>query len=300
MTAGVMAGALISVFCGASAAADLTNKRPAPVYTKAPVVVPYNWTGWYIGANAGYGWGGDGKLDPRATGFDTGLFPGQGTAFVVSELAGLSPLNTNPKGFIGGIQTGYNYQINSFIVGIEADYSWGNIVGSQTRGSNTALSIVGSPGFGVTTNIMGQEKLNSFGTLRGRLGVTPFDRVLIFGTGGFAYGAASSNISVAQIETGPTPCVTFTPSSGSASRTLTGWTVGGGGEWAFASNWSLKAEYLYYRLGALKYPADQINSISCPTSVPASTPFVFVNPAPLAEFNGSIVRFGLNYKFDWP
>jgi len=218
---------------------------------------------------------------------------------VAAELAGLSPLNTNPKGFLGGLQTGYNYQVNKLVFGIEADYAWANIAGSNARSLHSEFNIPGEPGFGITTNLMGREKLDSLGTVRARLGVTPIERGLVYATGGLAFGHASSSIAVSQIETGPTCAggITFTPSSGSASRTLTGWTIGGGGEWAFAPNWSAKAEYLHYDLGALQYTANQITGISC---APASTPFTFVNLAPSAEFKGSIVRFGLNFKFGGP
>lgn len=262
---------------------------------RAPVVLPYSWTGWYVGGNLGYGWGGNGTVDPRATGFETGLFTPE---FVAAELAGLASLNTNPKGLIGGVQAGYNYQANRVVLGIEADYSGTNIAGSKALISNTALAV--DKAFGVTTNFSTQEKLNSLVTIRGRLGIIPFDRGLLYATGGFALGDATSGIAISQTETGPTPCVTITPSSGSASKTLTGWSIGGGGEWAFASNWSAKAEYLHYDLGALSYPANQIANISCPTSNPPSTPFAFVNPAPSAQFKGDIVRFGVNFKFGGP
>jgi outer membrane immunogenic protein len=252
-----------------------------------------------VGGNVGHGWGGDGTIDPRASGFTTGLFPSEAPFILASELATLSPLNTNPKGFLGGVQTGYNYQVNKFVFGIEADYAWANIAGSNARSLHSEFNIQGEPGFGITTNMMGQEKLDSLATVRARLGITPIQRGLLYATGGLAFGHTSSSIAISQIETGPT-CpggITFTPSSGSASGIRTGWTAGAGGEWAVASNWSAKAEYLYYDLGALQYIASQITGISC---APASTPFTFVNLAPSAEFKGSIVRFGLNFKFGGP
>jgi outer membrane immunogenic protein len=122
---------------------------------------------------------------------------------------------------------------------------------------------------------------------------------LLYVTGGLALGRASSGIDVSQFETGPTcpGAISFTPSSGSRSSTLTGWTAGGGGEWAFAPNLSVKAEYLHYDLGTMHYSASQITDISCP---PASTPFASVGLAPSAEFKGDLVRMGLNVKLDGP
>ena len=75
---------------------------------------------------------------------------------------------------------------------------------------------------------------------------------------------------------------------------LTGWTAGGGGEWAFAHNISVKAEYLHYDLGTMHYSANQITSISAPCA--GSTPFASVNVSPSAEFKGDLVRMGLNFK----
>jgi outer membrane immunogenic protein len=83
-------------------------------------------------------------------------------------------------------------------------------------------------------------------------------------------------------------------------RSLTGWTAGGGGEWAFAPNISVKAEYLHYDLGTMDYSAGQITSLSAPCAAPADAPFASVNLAPEAEFKGDIVRAGLNFKIGAP
>ena len=256
----------------------------------------YSWTGWYVGGNGGYAWGRDGAIDPNATASTTGLFPTEAPFIVASQLATLGPLDTKPQGGLGGAQTGYNYQVGLLVFGVEADYDWADISDSGSRTLHSEFNIPGEPGFGVTTSMTARERLESLGTVRARLGFTPITSVLLYGTGGFAFGRASSDISVSQVETGPTPCITFSPSSGSRSSTLTGWTAGGGGEWAFAPNLSVKAEYLHYDLGTMNYSANQIADISCPTSNPASTKFASVNLAPSAEFKGDLVRMGLNFK----
>jgi outer membrane immunogenic protein len=123
--------------------------------------------------------------------------------------------------------------------------------------------LAGFAPWGVATSLTGSQSLDTFGTVRGRLGFTPFDRSLVYFTGGAAYGHASSSMAIVQADTGggllPN---TFNSSFGSASRTLVGWTIGGGWEWAFASNWSFKAEYLYYDLGNLNFTANSITGIS--------------------------------------
>src|SRR5713226_3639255 len=110
--------ALLALNAGSSAlAADLAVK--APVY-KAPLVAPviYDWTGLYVGVNAGYGWGREAinlTGDPVTVGPGF-LIPGG----VPTSIAG------NPKGFIGGGQIGYNYQTGQWLLGFEADFDGAN------------------------------------------------------------------------------------------------------------------------------------------------------------------------------
>ena len=236
----------------------------------------YSWSGWYVGGSIGHAWNDDGTVNPNATGSTTGLFAGEAPFIVASQLATLGPLDTNPDGLLGGVQTGYNLQFNAFVVGIEGDYSWADINGSNSRTSHSEFNIPREPGFGVTTTINAREQVDSLATLRARLGFTPVDQLLLYVTGGLAYGRVSSGIDVSMIETAVppanNPCITFTPSSGSHSDSRTGWTAGGGGEWAFTQTVSAKFEYLHYDLGTLNYGANQSASISCPGSNPANTP----------------------------
>jgi outer membrane immunogenic protein len=84
----------------------------------------YSWTGWYVGGNGGYAWGsGDVGLNPTATG--SGLFPAEEPFILASQIATLGPLDTNPKGGLGGVQTGYNFQFGAIVLGVETDYDWG-------------------------------------------------------------------------------------------------------------------------------------------------------------------------------
>jgi outer membrane immunogenic protein len=237
-------GLAVSVLVISAVNASAADLAPAPLYTKAPAFVPapvYNWTGFYIGGSVGYGWG-SGAIDPRAIGTQNGEFP-DGPGQVAAQIAGLTPSNTNLGGVLGGVQAGYNWQFNRLVLGVETDFSGADIKGSAS--SNVNFPVVGFPPAAVATALTTSERLNSFGTLRGRAGFTVFDQVLLYVTGGFAFGQANSSIAVAQTEN---TTDTFTPSAANASRTLTGWTVGGGGEWAFGGNWSVKAEYLYFDL----------------------------------------------------
>ena len=150
---------------GPAVAADVPVK--APVYKAAPaaVMAAYNWTGFYAGVNAGYGWG-----DPsfNLTGDNEA---GQNLVNLLSVTSG----SFRTSGFIGGGQLGYNWQFNrTWLAGLEADIDYSNIRGSESF----AASLGGQP-----LSIDADRRLQWFGTLRARLGVLPTDRLLIFATG---------------------------------------------------------------------------------------------------------------------
>ena len=194
----------------AAQAADLPAKAPAAV---APTYAPYNWTGLYLGVNAGGGWG-----DHTTKGTLAG--------------ATLFNINTKPDGFIGGGQIGYNWQASNWVFGVEAD-----IQGADQKGTaKSAFTVLGVP-----LALTATEKLTYFGTVRGRVGYA-WNRQLLYFTGGWAYGHESASATV----TGPGISVT-----GSGSQDMNnGWTVGGGWEWAFADRWSARIEYLYIDFGS--------------------------------------------------
>ena len=162
MKKALLVGAAIAAMLAAPAmAADLPAK--APVYN-APVAAPYNWTGLYIGANAGYGWGNQaiGVIgDPLI------VQPG----FLTPN--GISSVSGNPKGFVGGGQIGYNWQSGQMVYGVEADFDAAHIASSQD------IHFIA----GIPRTVHGDQNLNWLGTLRGRLGFTPVDRLLVYATG---------------------------------------------------------------------------------------------------------------------
>ena len=238
---------------GSAAAADLPKK--APMYTKAPLVAPlYNWTGFYVGLNAGGSWGHqDNDLIGTASG-----------AVIFSN-------SDNLNGFIGGGQLGYNWQVNQWVLGVEADFQ-----GSTQKADGTfvippggQLLVIPGATFGYTA------KLDWFGTVRGRIGyaIGATGNWLPYLTGGWAYG--HSEISGTMTSAG-----VATPFSG--SQDYSGWTVGGGVEWAFANHWSAKAEYLYIDFGdGPTIPANPAGTISIASG----------------RMTDNIARLGVNYKF---
>jgi outer membrane immunogenic protein len=265
--------AVASISATSALAADLAAKAPA--YTKAPAYVEpiFNWTGFYVGGNLGYSWGNSDNTAVLSR-FDTGAVLPNGT--VLS--------NNHVDGVIGGGQFGYNWQITNWLVGFEAD-----IQGSGQRGSSL-ITCVGcaDDGTNITTNLT--QKLDWFGTVRGRVGVLATPSVLLYATGGLAYGDVKVSGSVTGNNAGGNP---LTITLAGASSTRTGWTAGAGVEGVIGGGWTAKLEYLYMDLGTLSGGPEQLTGI-------------LVNPrrnagiAYSSSFTDNIVRAGVNYHFGGP
>lgn len=231
---------------GEAQAADLV--RPAyPV--KAPVVAPRpasSWTGFYVGINGGIG---GGKYD---------------YSFAIVGQPGTASLNSS--GGFGGGQIGYNYQFApTWVAGIEADIEASGIEG------NLSASV---PGF---VSLTGGTKLEYFGTVRGRIGYLVTPSALLYATGGWAYGQNTSSLHLTGPILGP-----LTHSS-SDTRNKSGWTIGGGLEYALTPHFSAKFEYLYLDLGT-----DTIASGLLFPGVPASIS---------EKTTVQTIKVGLNYRF---
>ena len=261
-------------------AADLPTRKEAP----PPVFVPppFTWTGFYAGVNAGGVWT-NGNASTTTTAFANGFPIGtiSGTAANLGEVFPGSNFGGGQSGFIGGGQAGYNWQTGAFVFGVETDFDGTTL--SRSR------SVIGpsfvEPIFGLTDffTANGSVKLDWLGSTRGRVGYA-WDRLLIYGTGGVAYGGASSHLDVFDAVHG----FDFSSSGGSSSRV--GWTIGGGVEYAFTNNWIIGAEYLYYDLGSrhLNIVPNAAASDFFGTSVFSQTKI---------SFTGSVARARISYKF---
>ncbi len=289
--------ALALAMTGSAFAADL------PSY-KAPLPPPM-WTGFYVGLNAGGTWSNSNFV--RTTSAPIFALDGgaANTLYAANSALGASGVSQgNTSGFIGGGQIGYNWQFyNNFVAGIEAD-----IQGVASNNSNTTMATaVGPfPYFGadevLVTGITTSKRLDYIGTVRGRLGWLFTPTLLVYSTGGLAYGGVSLSTGITQVNN---DCVQFPAdclapaafSSGAFSDTRVGWTAGGGLEWMFWPNWSAKVEYLYYDLGDVVYSAGVLatgGNILFPGSIAAA-----VVSQSSTRFNGNIVRAGVNYHFNW-
>ena len=225
-------------------AADLPRRQAPPVL--APALPVFTWTGLYAGLNAGYGFrnGSGSYTDPTFGG-------------TVSRSSGKG-------GFAGGGQIGYNLQLtpgSGFVVGVETD-----IQGMASAKANATY-------LGTTPYYNVAPRLDYFGTVRGRVGYA-FDRVLIYGTGGFAYAGGST----------PSSASYYSYTLPSTSRT--GYAFGGGIEYAFTNQISVKLEALRVDLG--KRYAD-------PTSYSTTTAAYYGVGKTDPSF--TVVRAGVNYRF---
>jgi outer membrane immunogenic protein len=194
-------------------AAATPAPAPPPVYVPAPATV-YNWTGFYIGGNLGFGWNGGSFSDPLGN--------------------TLTP--TTSGQFLGGGQVGLHYQFwGGVLIGAEADFDW---LPNTNNTSSTALLV--NP-LGVPTGSTSSVTVNNrwLTTVTGRFGYA-WDRVLLYGKGGGAW-VGSNN---------PTVTINGGPVAVSTSNNNSGWTAGLGVEWAFSGNWSARLEYDFIGLNS--------------------------------------------------
>jgi outer membrane immunogenic protein len=249
----LFAGALAFVAAGQALAADLPPPAPPPPRAPAayvPTIVPvYNWTGFYIGGNAGYAF----ASNLSSTGCITNSvgFPALNTACPGTIAA------SSASGFAGGGQIGGNVQWNALVLGLEGDWQWS---GQQSTVTGPDLS--------------GTVKLPWFATARARVGVAA-DRVLFYATGGAAWIDVNNTFN--EVATGTQLF--------SGSNTRTGWTAGAGVEWAFAQNWTARAEYLFM---------DFTNNASLAIPAGIAGGGVISQSGTIKD---NLVRGGINFKF---
>jgi len=256
---------------------------PPPPPLISPSLTPSGaadtWGGFYVGGNAGFGFDdSDYSISPA------GCFVTGSCALVKNNPGRTFSGAFTGSDFVGGGQVGYNYPVvHMFILGAEADFQYDGL--SKSFSTSSALS---APLTGSNTRSISQS-LDFLGTVRGRVGWVPASEWLIFATGGLAYGDVKSTTTTSFSAVGDAY-------AGSVSGLKTGWTAGGGVEWAVDPFWSIKAEYLFVDLGGETYT----DAITDATAVGA----VGLNPQPAYRTHITnqqhIFRIAVNYHFGAP
>jgi outer membrane immunogenic protein len=339
----------LALSAGSAFAADLPSRKAPPQVFLPP---PPLWTGFYAGLNAGYAWGANSNVGVGTTqAYDffgsnsiRSLF-GSGPTTSLDPKARLSAVsasgtaNVQDSGFIGGAQIGYNYQWDSrFVIGFEADIQGADIRGENGFIGGNAWNVVNANipfkyyhqkgvlnvqfnrSAATTTDVT--KSTDWLGTVRGRFGFLATPTLLLFGTGGLAYGGVEARVQQFQTinntfsaqfnpPNGPGAALNIPGSAFGVTRysdTRVGWTAGGGVEWMFMPSWSLKAEGLYYDLGTAAIANSPLVTAG-PTlafagnlaGLNARVPFMgTINQSVTrVQYDGVIARAGLNYHFNF-
>jgi outer membrane immunogenic protein len=243
-----------------------TAGRAADLPVKTPQPASYQWTGCYVGLNAGAGNAG--------TNFSSTVGPGThllgGDPAVVAGSGGGGANEVDP---LAGGQVGCNWQASTLVVGLEGDFDYFHSKPGFSNNTNTLSD-------GVTPFTISQSlTTNYLATIRPRIGIGA-DRNLAYITGGVAFTRVSYTESYSDSAVPPGA------GTASASRNLVGWTAGAGWEYALADNWTVRAEYLIAgfpktsALGAITDAAAGTNVLSGSSDVTIQ-----------------LIRAGVNLKF---
>jgi outer membrane immunogenic protein len=265
----VLAGAAVAALAlgGPAMAADLPVKAP-------PIIAPlYDWTGFYVGINGGWSWG-KSDTDLTLVGFP--------------PFSGIGNIN---GGLVGG-QAGYNWQVNpKIVIGVEADVQKAWQSGTlQLDDGPFCVTIVGGALLRRcdTASVTLEQRLSWFGTGRLRLGFLPLPHMMLYATGGVAFGEIENNVTLSTLTVSQGPNGTTTTAAlaaGSANSNRIGWVAGGGVEHALGGLWTAKLEYLFVDYGTFSN-----------TYTLAGVPVLTTS----THLTDNIIRAGLNYRFGGP
>jgi outer membrane immunogenic protein len=283
------------------------------------------WSGYNVGLDSGYAW--DPSICTAAipvTAEIDDLILSAFSDLMIGPFHGLTPIRAsalsatgcvrpNVGGVIGGGQIGYNYQYGDRIVaGLETDFQGAGVQGRQGFvGAATTIffDFANRPCFSgcpdpVTSFVDNEKSIDWLGTVRARLGFLATPTLLVYATGGLAYGRVTAGTSIFQTW-GPSGDVHnfLAPGAvGHFSDERPGWTLGGGLEWLFLPNWSVKVEYLHYDLGAVQFAYGPLLTILPPG---LNAPLITSHPlydiaiaTTSTRFYGDTVRAGVNYHFN--
>jgi outer membrane immunogenic protein len=261
------------VAAGPAMAADL-----APTYKAPPAATSFSWSGFYLGGDIGGVFGGGAGTSNFFQNFSDPAF--------VNNAQRQSP---SSSAFAGGLHAGYNWQFApAWVLGIEGDWQWTRPRYSFCRQTEILSEACSDNGRGFAD--IGSET-RSIGTVRARFGQT-YDRLMVYGTGGAAFADIKTTVGLNCLVAGcgassaeNTTAVTF-------SNFNTGWVAGGGIEWMFSPNWTVRAEYLHIDLGKVSNILN-LTADNCRNGGPCGATWS-------RDVRYDTVRAGLSYRFGSP
>lgn len=265
--------ATVLLFAGASGAqaADLGLAGPS-----------YDWSGGYVGVNAGAGFNNSRFSTSYAyTGADQ---LDDVTQTAIDDL-GMSKSATDTA-FTGGITAGYNWQISNFVLGVEGDFNYTGFDGRVSSGTGSLMSDILEADSGSATDRVSYQS-NWFGTVRARAGYA-FENLLVYGTGGLAYGLMDANQTLDAVADPD-----YIKWNGSQDGWNLGWTAGAGIEYG-VDHWVIGAEYLYVDLGNYNWTTNSDASLS---DSQMQTDWSQVRSRGTADYAFSVARATVKYRF---
>ncbi len=293
----LLAGIALVALAAPAAAADMPLKAPAPVAVDI-------WSGGYVGANVGYDWGSDAINSVGSPGTCATFVAGIGGCSIAPNINYVSTIqgqaatfqtSVRHSGVIYGGQAGHNWLLhnmfwnNDGVLGVEVDFQ-----GKSDSHSNTYTTNTGMPAFPANTiaqTVNLSEKIDTLGTLRGRAGWLWTPNTLIYATAGVAFAHAKASAIFTQSVTGPCGACSFASGAGQTTQELFGPTIGGGVEWKWTANLSVKAEYLYADLYSMTFNTGPIQTLAGPFVLGSATANVSTH------VHDNIARVGINYRF---
>jgi outer membrane immunogenic protein len=305
----VLSSLAATALAGSALAADLpSRKAPPPAYLPPPIMT---WSGAYVGINGGGIWSNSRSFVTTATNFGAPLTPVVSAAAALAA-ANILPTNNRFQGLVGGTW-GYNWQWNNWVVGTESDFQgvfgcnnnnnnnggfgfglgFGGNNNNSCGGTAVGIAPIAGTGFAVLNQQTISRSMDYLSTSRVRAGFLVTPTFLLYGTGGVAIGHIRVNSSITSSITPAVAGLTPGISAFNYAQLRAGFVVGGGLEWMFFKDWSLKAEALYYDLGRSTLTQNFQQSVA--------GVLILSNTGTQTTWrnNGVIARAGLNYHLHW-
>ena len=291
----IIALALGAAAVGPAVAADFPTKAPAGIM---PVAKPiYDWSGVYIGGNAGGGWSHNCWTQ---NGYNVPVIQYQDSPFLgISNVNSASEGCHSASGAMAGGQIGARYQVNSFVFGIEAEGDWANLKGSNTSPIFDKINTALGPNGNIT--LVNTTKTDAIGMFTGQVGYS-FGPVLWYAKGGAAVTHNVYSGSLNASFTCGVDCGTLTAGLTDARKeTRFGGIVGTGLEWMFAPGWSIGAEYNHLFMGSeqvgMSYTGNSLGGSALPPTIKAGNIVGIPSRAETISQDLDIAKVRLNYTF---